>query len=61
MVLIKALNFIVKMFEELVYFIAYRIALLVRKAWQYRCLLAFYGFMALVIIGGLIVYLSKVR
>ena len=60
MVLIKALNFIVKMFEELVYFIAYCIALLVRKAWQYRCLLAFYGFMALVIIGGLIIYLSKV-
>ena len=60
MVLIKALNFIVKMFEELVYFVAYCIALLVRKAWQYRYLLAFYGFMALVIIGGLIVYLSKV-
>ena len=61
MVLIKALNFIVKMFEELVYLVAYCIILLVRKAWQYRCLLAFYGFMALVIIGGLIVYLSKVR
>lgn len=60
MVLIKALNFIVKMFEELVYLVAYCIALLVRKAWQYRCLIAFYGFMALVIIGGLIVYLSKV-
>ena len=60
MVLIKALNFIVKMFEELVYLVAYCIILLVRKAWQYRCLLAFYGFMALVIIGGLIVYLSKV-
>lgn len=60
MVLIKALNFIVKMFEELVYFVAYCIALLVRKAWQYRCLIAFYGFMALVIIGGLIVYLLKV-
>ena len=60
MVLIKALDFIVKMFEELVYLVAYCIALLVRKAWQYRCLLAFYGFMALVIIGGLIVYLSKV-
>ena len=60
MVLIKALNFIVKMFEELVYLVAYCIILLVRKAWQYRCLLAFYGFMALVIIGGLIVYLSKI-
>ena len=60
MVLIKALNFIVKMFEELVYLVAYCIILLVRKAWQYRCLLAFYGFMALVIIGGLIIYLSKV-
>ena len=60
MTLIKTLNFIVKMFEELVYFVAYCIALLVRKAWQYRCLLVFYGFMALVIIGGLIVYLSKV-
>lgn len=60
MVLIKALNFIVKMFEELVYFVAYCIALLVRKAWQYRCLLVFYGFMALVIIGGLIIYLSRV-
>ena len=60
MVLIKALNFIVKMFEELVYLVAYCIILLVRKAWQYRCLLAFYGFMALVIIGGLIIYLSKI-
>ena len=60
MVLIKALNFIVKMFEELVYLVAYCIILLVRKAWQYRYLLALYGFMALVIIGGLIVYLSKV-
>ena len=60
MVLIKALNFIVKMFEELVYLVAYCIILLSRKAWQYRCLLAFYGFMALVIIGGLIVYLSKI-
>ena len=60
MVLIKALNFIVKMFEELVYLVAYCIILLGRKAWQYRCLLAFYGFMALVIIGGLIVCLSKV-
>ena len=57
MTLIKTLNFIVKMFEELVYFIAYCIALLVRKAWQYRYLLALYGFMALVIIGGLIVYI----
>ena len=60
MTLIKTLNFVVKMFEELVYFVAYCIALLVCKAWQYRCLLAFYGFMALVIIGGLIIYLSKV-
>ena len=60
MVLIKALNFIVKMFEELVYLVAYCIILLGRKSWQYRCLLAFYGFMALVIIGGLIVYLSKI-
>ena len=59
MVLIKTLDFIVKMFEELVYFVAYCIVLLVRKAWQYRWLIAFYGFMALVIIGGLIVYLSK--
>ena len=60
MVLIKTLNFMVEMIEELVYFVAYCIALLVRKAWQYRYLLALYGFMALVIIGGLIVYLSKV-
>ena len=60
MTLIKTLNFIVKTFEELVYFVAYCIALLVRKAWQYRYLLALYGFMALVIIGGLIVYLSKI-
>ena len=60
MVLIKALNFIVKMFEELVYLVAYCIILLGRKAWQYRCLLAFSGFMALVIIAGLIVYLSRV-
>ena len=57
MTLIKTLNFIVKMFEELVYFIAYCIDLLVRKEWQYDYLLALYGFMALVIIGGLIVYL----
>ena len=60
MMIIKTLNFIVKMFEELVYFVAYCIALLVRKAWQYRCLLAFYVFMTIVVIGGLIVYLSKV-
>ena len=60
MMIIKTLNFMVKMFEELVYFVAYCIALLVRKAWQYRFLLAFYGFTALVIIGGIIVYLTKV-
>ena len=60
MMIIKTLNFMVKMFEELVYFVAYCIALLVRKAWQYRCLLAFYVFMTIVVIGGLIVYLSKV-
>lgn len=60
MMIIKTLNFMVKMFEELVYFVAYCIALLVRKAWQYRCLLAFYGFMTILVIGGLIVYLSKV-
>ena len=60
MMIIKTLNFVVKMFEELVYFVAYCIALLVRKAWQYRCLLAFYVFMTILVIGGLIVYLSKV-
>ena len=60
MMIIKTLNFMVKMFEELVYFVAYCIALLVRKAWQYRCLLAFYVFMTILVIGGLIVYLSKV-
>ena len=60
MVLIKALDFIVKMFEELVYLVAYCIVLLVRKVWEYRCLLAFYVFMTIVVIGGLIVYISKV-
>ena len=60
MMIIKTLDFIVKMFEELVYLVAYCIILLVRKAWEYRCLLAFCGFMTLVTIGGLIVYLSKV-
>lgn len=60
MVLIKALDFIVKMFEELVYLVAYCTILLVRKAWQYRCLLVFYVFMNIVIIGGLIGYLLKV-
>ena len=60
MMIIKTLNFMVKMFEELVYLVPYCIILLGRRAWQYRCLLAFYGFMALVIIGGLIVYLSKI-
>lgn len=60
MVLIKALDFIVKMFEELVYLVAYCIILLGRKAWQYRCLLVFYVFMNIVIIGGLIGYLLKV-
>ena len=56
MVLIKTLDFIVKMFEELVYLVAYCTILLVRKAWQYRWLLAFYGFTVLVLIGGLIVH-----
>lgn len=56
MMIIKTLDFVVKMFEELVYFVAYCIALLVRKAWQYRWLLAFYVFMVLVLIGGLIVH-----
>lgn len=56
MVLIKTLDFIVKMFEELVYLVAYCTILLVRKAWQYRWLLAFYVFMVLVLIGGLIVH-----
>ena len=60
MVLIKTLDFIVKMFEELVYLVAYYTILLVRKAWQYRGLLAFYVFMNIVIIGGLIGYLLKV-
>lgn len=60
MVLIKALDFIVKMFEELVYLVAYCTILLVRKAWQYRGLLVFYVFMNIVIIGGLIGYLLKV-
>ena len=60
MMIIKTLDFIVKMFEELVYLVAYCIILLVRKAWQYRCLLAFYVFMTILVIGGLIVYLSKV-
>ena len=55
MVLIKTLDFIVKMFEELVYLVAYCIILLVRKAWQYRYVLVFYVFMNIVIIGGLII------
>ena len=56
MMIIKTLDFIVKMFEELVYFVAYCVALLVRKAWQYRWLLAYYVFTVLVLIGGLIVH-----
>ena len=56
MMIIKALDFIVKMFEELVYLVAYCIILLVRKAWQYRWLLAYYVFTVLVLIGGLIVH-----
>lgn len=60
MMIIKTLDFIVKMFEELVYLVAYCIILLVRKAWEYRWLLAFYVFMTILVIGGLIVYLSKV-
>lgn len=61
MLVIKTLEFIVKMFEELIYLLAYYAILVVRKAWEYRCLLAFYGFMAFVIIGGLFIYLSQVN
>lgn len=60
MALIKTLNFIVKVFEELIYLLAYYIILLVRKAWEYRCLLTFYGFMTIVVLGGLFIYLLKV-
>lgn len=61
MLVIKTLEFIVKMFEELIYLLAYYAILVVHKAWEYRCLLAFYGFMGLVIIGGLFIYLSQVN
>lgn len=59
MLVIKTLEFIVKMFEELIYLLAYYAILVVRKAWEYRCLLAFYGFMAFVVVGGLVTYVLK--
>lgn len=59
MLVIKTLEFIIKMFEELIYLLAYYTILMVRKAWEYRCLLAFYGFMAFAMVGGLVVYVLK--
>ena len=60
MLMVKMLDAMVNMFSELVYGVAVLLVITVRKAYEYRMLLLFLGFMAFVALGGLFTYCSLV-